>query len=189
MLFMLSLQEQKTILRKEMRERIKNLSEEERVKQSQVICQHILKSAQWKQAKCFLLYSPLKDEPDITSLFATALSEGKLLYLPKYNSDANEYSIAPVGDIEKDIRIGKYGIKEPINCATRQKDIDFILVPGLCFDPTGARLGRGKGFYDRLLSQISGFKCGVCWEGGWLLERFIPMEHHDARMDTCWCDL
>jgi 5-formyltetrahydrofolate cyclo-ligase len=113
---------------KGVRERIKNLSEEERVKQSQVICQHILKSSQWKQAKCLLLYSPLKDEPDITSLFATALLEEKLLYLPQYNSNANEYSIAPVKDIEKDIRIGKYNIKEPITCATRQKDIDFILV-------------------------------------------------------------
>lgn len=186
---MLSLQEQKTILRKEMRERIKNLSAEERVKQSQVICQRILNSVQWKQAKCLLLYFPLKDEPDISSLFAKGLSEGKLCYLPQYNSNVNEYSIAPVGDIERDIRIGKYGIKEPITCATEQKDIDIILVPGLCFDPTGARLGRGKGFYDRLLSQLSGFKCGVCWEAGWLLKRFIPMEHHDARVDACWCDL
>lgn len=186
---MLSLQEQKAILRKEMREKIKNLSEEERVRQSQVICQHILKSAQWKQAKCLLLYSPLKDEPDITPLFATGLSEGKLLYLPQYNSNVNEYSIAPVEDMEKDIRIGKYGINEPITCTTRQKDIDIILVPGLCFDSTGARLGRGKGFYDRLLSQLSGFKCGVCWEVGWLLKRFIPMEHHDARVNACWCGL
>jgi 5-formyltetrahydrofolate cyclo-ligase len=186
---MLNLQEQKTILRKEMRERIKNLSEEERVKQSQIICQRILNSAQWKQAKCLLLYFPLKDEPDISSLFATGCSEGKLLYLPQYDSTINEYSIAPVRDLEKDTLIGKYGIREPITCTTRQKDIDIILVPGLCFDTTGARLGRGKGFYDRLLSQISGYKCGVCWEEGWLLKRLIPMEHHDARVDTCWCDL
>ena len=186
---MLSLQEQKTILRKEMRERIKNLSEEERVKQSQNICRRILSSAQWKQAKSLLLYFPLEDEPDITSLFATGLSEGKRLHLPQYDPTAREYSIAPVRNLEKDTLAGKYGIREPITCPTGQKDIDIILVPGLCFDATGARLGRGKGFYDRLLSQISGLKCGVCWEEGWLLKRLIPVEHHDARVDTCWCDL
>ncbi|MEO7298989.1 MAG: 5-formyltetrahydrofolate cyclo-ligase, partial [Verrucomicrobiota bacterium] len=49
------------------------------------------------------------------------------------------------------------------------------------FDLTGRRLGRGKGFYDRLLAEIPGTKCGVCFDEQIVEE--IPTESHDVRMD------
>jgi 5-formyltetrahydrofolate cyclo-ligase len=58
---------------------------------------------------------------------------------------------------------------------------DLVLVPGMAFDSSGNRLGRGQGFYDRLLAETSGVKCGVGYDFQ-LLEK-IPAEPHDAKVD------
>ena len=58
---------------------------------------------------------------------------------------------------------------------------DLILVPGIAFDLNGNRLGRGKGFYDRILAEASGIKCGVCHDFQ-LLEKILA-EPHDAKVD------
>lgn len=57
----------------------------------------------------------------------------------------------------------------------------WIFVPGLGFDLDGARLGRGKGFYDRFLEDRMALRIGLCWTGQ-LLEK-IPVEGHDCHMD------
>ena len=58
---------------------------------------------------------------------------------------------------------------------------DLVLVPGVAFDLQGCRLGRGLGFYDRILAEASGIKCGVAYDFQ-LLEK-IPVEPHDAKVD------
>ena len=58
---------------------------------------------------------------------------------------------------------------------------DLMLVPGVAFDLSGNRLGRGQGFYDRILAEASGIKCGVAHDFQ-LLEK-IPAEPHDAKVD------
>jgi len=57
------------------------------------------------------------------------------------------------------------------------------LVPGLAFDLLGGRLGRGRGFYDRLLREglFHGIKVGYAWD--WQLVDKVPCEQHDIRMD------
>ncbi len=66
----------------------------------------------------------------------------------------------------------------------------WFLVPGLGFDLSGARLGRGKGFYDRYFQDKKSLKIGLCWSGQ-MLEK-IPVEKHDSHMDMivtenfCW---
>jgi len=57
----------------------------------------------------------------------------------------------------------------------------LILIPGIAFDLHGRRLGRGKGFYDRLLTEIRGVKCGIAFDEQ-IVEK-IPVEPHDVRMD------
>jgi len=74
-------------------------------------------------------------------------------------------------------------VREPASSCAKipLNQFDLVLVPGMAFDLHGNRLGRGKGFYDRLLLETSGVKCGICHDMQ-LLEN-IPMEPHDARVD------
>jgi 5-formyltetrahydrofolate cyclo-ligase len=57
----------------------------------------------------------------------------------------------------------------------------LVLVPGVAFDLRGRRLGRGKGFYDRLLADAGGLKCGVAFDEQIVTE--IPVEPHDVSVD------
>jgi 5-formyltetrahydrofolate cyclo-ligase len=81
---------------------------------------------------------------------------------------------------------GPFGIREPDPEnweSASPEEIDLALIPGLAFDPMGGRLGRGKGFYDRLLGNpaFRGIKVGLAWE--WQLVDEVPGAAHDIRMD------
>ena len=79
---------------------------------------------------------------------------------------------------------GNYGIYEPDPARSQQvpeQQIDFIVVPGLAFDRLGGRLGRGAGYYDRLLSRTSAFKAGFAFVEQ--LVQTVPMEPFDVKMD------
>ena len=61
------------------------------------------------------------------------------------------------------------------------KAFPVVLVPGLAFSTGGCRLGRGQGFYDRLLAGASGLRCGVGWDFQVFPE--LPSEPHDEHLD------
>jgi 5-formyltetrahydrofolate cyclo-ligase len=138
-----------------------------------------------------MLFAPMPEEPDIWSLAARALNEGKRLALPRYDRGRGEYHAAEVSELARDVIRGSFGIREPAaGCPVRPlKELDFVLVPGLGFDDCGRRLGRGKGYYDRLLAAVRGTACGVAMD--WQVLPAIPVEPHDQRVDyiltpSCW---
>lgn len=81
---------------------------------------------------------------------------------------------------------GAFGILEPVSNQTpiAVRDLNGLLIPGLMFDKKGARLGRGKGFYDRALQGSSGLKVGVAWSFQVLPQQELPREGHDIFMDV-----
>jgi len=99
--------------------------------------------------------------------------------------EGDELVFHVVMDFEKDLRKGAYGILEPKPKLKRVMidEVDIFLCPGLGFDPKGGRIGRGKGFYDRMLelARPDAVKIGVCY--GYQLVDEIVMEEHDVRMN------
>ena len=84
------------------------------------------------------------------------------------------------------LREARFGILEPSSGEEiRIGAVDLIVVPGMGFDAQGNRLGRGKGFYDRLLASEGPLKVGVCFDFQ-LFER-IPVEPHDRPVDRVVC--
>jgi 5-formyltetrahydrofolate cyclo-ligase len=83
-----------------------------------------------------------------------------------------------------DLEEGYMGILEPPeNELVAPKDLDMIFVPGLAFDRNGERLGRGAGYYDRLLAEpdIRAVLCGVCYDVQ--VMDCVPHEPRDHRVD------
>lgn len=80
-----------------------------------------------------------------------------------------------------------YAIPEPVGKLFTELDrIDMILVPGVAFTGSGERIGRGKGYYDKILKQTKAYKLGICFDFQLLEE--LPMEEHDVKMDRVVCD-
>lgn len=133
----------------------------------------------FRAAHTVLLYHSLPDEV-YTHDFIARWSGKKQVLLPVVTGDdlvLRKYT-AP-----EDLAQGAYGIEEPTGeLFTDYEAIDFIAVPGVAFDRKGNRLGRGKGYYDRLLLRIpSAFKAGICFPFQMVEE--VPSEPFDIRMD------
>lgn len=135
----------------------------------------------WTEAGAVLLYAPLQRELDVWGLFRDAATSGKIVGLPRFDADKGSY--IPAQADEKTLISGAFGALEPPSAAPMIKSLDFILVPGLGFDLQGRRLGRGRGFYDRILSEapVGSVKCGIAFDEQILSE--IPAETHDVSVD------
>jgi len=88
-----------------------------------------------------------------------------------------------VNDLAVDTHVGEFGVIEPVAACPviPPNRLDFVVVPGVAFTLDGRRIGRGKGFYDRLLARVDGVKCGVAFDEQ--IVEMIPLEPHDIRMD------
>lgn len=131
-------------------------------------------------ADTVLLYHSLPDEVE-THAFIDRWCGRKELILPTVVGDDLElhHYTGP-----HCLRLGSYGILEPSGEPfTDYHRITLAVIPGMAFDRYGNRLGRGKGYYDRLLPRLScAYKLGLCFPFQ-LLTGEIPHEPHDCRMD------
>ena len=173
----------KAALRAEIQAKVAALSPAGRHRSSVAMCGLLRASEPWNAANSVLCFAPLADEPDLWPLVAEALAAGKLVALPRYVSRARGYAACQVQDLSGELTIGKFRVREPLpSCPEVALDrLELVLVPGVVFDLRGRRLGRGRGFYDRLLAEVRGAKCGVAFEEQVVAE--VPAAEHDVRMD------
>lgn len=136
--------------------------------------------------KIVLGYTAFKKEVDLASLYDSLEKQGIVLAFPRYDSVTAEYSMVMVQSWREQMVRAHYDIAEPL------KDLPVVdlvkigdsavwLVPGVAFSPIGVRLGRGKGYYDRLLENQKGLKIGIAWSCQ-IVSQLIP-EPHDILMD------
>jgi 5-formyltetrahydrofolate cyclo-ligase len=150
---------EKASLREKMRQQLRGLTAEDRQSFSDEICERVMRLPQWLEAQSIVLFSPLPSEPIIVPL--------------KLDCDARKVSVATIpqtAGIESDLHL--------------PEAMDLILVPGLAFSKDRHRLGRGGGFFDRLLvgRAAGAFKLGVCFS--FQLLETIPTEPHDIAIDA-----
>jgi 5-formyltetrahydrofolate cyclo-ligase len=173
----------KIALRRQLRARIASLSPAERASASILFRDQVLQFPGWTQAIHILLYAPMIEELDVALLWDDALSARKSLCFPRYVSATGLFEVRLVEDPHRDLQPGAFGIREPrAGCPVLSLNrLDLVLVPGLGFTPDGHRLGRGRGYYDRLLPEVRGLKCGVGFDQQVI--DAIPCEPHDVILD------
>ncbi len=170
-------------LRQQLRARVKAISPAQKKEFSRAVCERLRFQCAWGDARAVLFYSPLADELDLSPLIREALTAGCRVALPRFVPETKEYAAFEITHPTDHTTVGTFNILEPSHhCpAFPLNRLDLVLVPGVGFDLVGHRLGRGQGFYDRLLSSASGVKCGVAFDEQ-LVEK-IPAETHDVRLN------
>lgn len=134
-------------------------------------------TAAFMMADKILMYHSLPDELS-THAFLNKWKGRKSFYLPRVNGV--NLDILPFE--ESRLELGAFHIEEPSGDNTvSPEEIELVVVPGMAYDRRGNRLGRGKGFYDRLLASTKATKVGIAYEFQLLDE--IPAEPHDISMD------
>ena len=144
-------------------------------KQNEAHCvfDHIERSAMFKSCSNIMLFASLPDEIPTHNVIEQ-WAETKNIYLPRVNGNDLDIIKYEPGMLRK----GSYDIMEPEGDVTVSPEIlDLIIVPGVAFDRQGNRLGRGKGFYDRFLTQTHAVTIAVCFNCQ-LVDK-IPTEPHD----------
>ncbi|MDQ7780584.1 MAG: 5-formyltetrahydrofolate cyclo-ligase [Planctomycetota bacterium] len=163
----------KRALRARIRPILAAMSPTARDASSRRIAERVLALPQYRAANSLMSYFPRDDEVDTLPLMERALAAGKTIALPRTDTASGQLTAHPVPDLTRGLRPGPFGIPEPgCDAECNPCDIDFVLVPGLAFDRTGGRLGRGKGFYDRFLSRqgMRAFLCGLAFEAQMVAE-------------------
>lgn len=173
-------------LRSSMRAALKAAAPEDRRRWDAAIVKGIqAELAGFRGLKAVCLYHPRSDEIDLEPLRDSLLAAGVRLVYPKVEPGQEDLALYFVDDPARQLVAGAYGLWEPAagQCeAAAACDADVYIVPGLAFDRKGGRLGRGKGYYDRLLAQCANatFLAG-CYQ--LQVVENVPVTQHDIRMD------
>ena len=172
----------KNALRQEMKQKRREFKDKE--KASLKACENLIKTEEYKNAKCVCVYMSAFGEVDTSHIIADCQKNNKRILVPITNVETTTLSLAEFsGEFEK----GAYGINEPeTKVFAKFDEPDFIVIPGICFDKKGNRIGFGKGYYDRLLSETRGFKAGLCYN--FQVTDAIDSDIHDVKMDAIITD-
>lgn len=172
---------EKARLRRQALDWLATLSSQARIAGDEALFRRFLALPQIESVRTVLLYHGMDTEPDTVRLLPPLWDIGKQVCLPRC-LPGNQMEARLV---QRDSTLVRhpYGMLEPgPDCPLIPPDqIDLVLVPGLAFDRSGGRLGRGGGYYDRWLAGFSGVTAALCRDG--LLMEAIPRLPHDLGVD------
>lgn len=161
----------------------KNLAKTKIKEKSKKILFKLANLKEYKKAKTVLFYHPIDNEVDTASLIKKELKSGKKqIALLRICGKTNRMHIHQITDL-KDLKIGKFNIKEPYthHPVIAKKDLNLIIVPGIAFDKSLNRIGYGKGYFDKLLKTLKCTKIALAYD--FQIIENVPAEKHDQKVD------
>jgi 5-formyltetrahydrofolate cyclo-ligase len=177
----MDIKEQKKEIRKAVKALKNSTPQQERDACSLSIQQKLLSTGIFEQAGTILLYHALPDEVNTELLLSTLSNHrggNKRIILPVVEG---EYLILKEY-VPQEMECGYRNISEPTGSVqTDPSEIELAIIPGVAFDKCCNRMGRGKGFYDRLIPYL---KCPTIGLGfGFQMVDSIPCEEFDKPLD------
>jgi 5-formyltetrahydrofolate cyclo-ligase len=177
----------KAVLRRAMQVALRTASPEHRAQWSSDIRLRLQEDASWllPSDRIIALFGGIPSEPDLLPLLPWFTERG--LRTAFFSIEGHEMQPRAVTGIAG-LRAGQLNVLEPdasVSEPVELDQLDVVLLPGLAFNPaTGARLGRGKGHYDRILARLpSHSRCiGICFH--LQLQEAVPLEPHDRHVQA-----
>lgn len=138
------------------------------------ITQKFLSLEEYKKCDVLFAFVSMPIECDTSQIIDNALLSNKRVALPKCKNKSGIMDFYFINS-KDDLKRGMYSIFEPdADKCELVTDIShgLCIVPGLCFDFQGYRLGFGKGYYDRFLNDFRGTSVGICYSR--YVEKSLP---------------
>ena len=157
----------KAEIRKALRAKLALLTDPQRHQKSVAACGFLIRTPEFQAARTVMLYLSTPSEIETAPLALRCWQDGKTVVVPKVSWDQRRMMPVEITTLQTGMTTTGPGIKEPIAGKPIPTEyIDLVVVPGLGFTPTGHRIGRGMGFYDRFLAQtdFSGLACGLAFD-------------------------
>jgi 5-formyltetrahydrofolate cyclo-ligase len=179
----------KAVIRKRARALRNSIPEAARLARSEKIVERVVASAPFERARSVGLFWPMleRGEVDVRGIDSAARERGKRVAYPFLEGDS-EMRLAYADPASLEER-GHGFVEPPESAPAAETDELVVIVPALAVDPTGQRIGYGKGFYDRLLARIRppAFAIAVAYDFEVVPE--VPVTEHDQRVDMVLTDL
>jgi len=171
----------KKVIRQTIREQRNELDAAWTEATSTLICERIQSLAPFNEAEMVGIYLALPGEVQLDALIEYCRELGKRICIPVYDS-ALKTCVMAEWHANAELVAGKWDVLEPSEQRRISDDnIDLMLVPGVAFDKNGERLGRGGGYYDRMLKHSSAYHVGVAFQ--FQIIDALTTESHDMPME------
>jgi len=177
-------------LRRHLRQAMASLSPEELHERSIRACSLLTQTREYTRAEIIMVFLSLPAEVDTTPLVLHAWRDRKRVLAPKVSWEQRRMLPIEIRSLSDDLRESPLGIREPAQGLPMPlANIDLVIVPGIGFDLSGNRIGRGRGFYDRFLAHQDwhGVACGLAVEEQ-VVEQ-VPAKEHDMQVDMLVTDV
>jgi 5-formyltetrahydrofolate cyclo-ligase len=173
----------KVTLRRELRQRRRELPEAELHAASEAVCRHVWALRCFARAQSVALYAATRGEIDVTSMAPHLEARGTTISWPRVVT--REPPVLSFHSVPfESLVLNAMGIPTPPadSMEIPLSTVDLVLVPGVAFDSVGRRLGQGGGFYDICLAAApSALRIGVCH--GFQMIDEVPFYDADVAMD------
>jgi len=181
------LEREKQGMRQKLLERLLSLTKYEIKRRSKDVEDRLSELPIYKQAKVIMVYYPLRGEVDILRKIKKDLGSKRFCF-PVMDLEAKNLRIFEIANLDEDFCVGAWGVMQPDTEKAKEvdiKEIDVVIIPGLAFDRQRNRLGRGAGFYDRFLQNITPptKKVGIAFEFQ-IMENLPTNLSWDQKVDT-----
>ena len=160
-----NIKELKNSLRLSSRAFREQMDEEKKKKADESILRRLTSLREYAQADWLYTYVSKPIEVDTFGLVRAAWANRKRVAVPKCIPETTQMEFYYITSMD-DLAPGAFGVLEPVPERCRlvtDYSRGLCIVPGLCFDAEGYRLGYGKGYYDRFLSAFRGVTVGICY--------------------------
>ena len=164
---------QKQAARRAARQQLAQISPQEFSAIGAAMWQTLQAQPAWQNAESVFCFVGALHEPDTMPILQGALSAGKQLLVPRI-AGPGQMQLVPLQSLEQ-LQPGAFGILEPgqaLPAVPAGSGVQLAVLPCLAAARSGARLGHGGGYYDRLLANYSGRRLILCPEA--LLAQSLP---------------
>ena len=140
----------KKLTRSTIKQRRLQLTEEEVTKKSSECVSKVLEFPEFLEAKTVCVYISTNNEIDTSEIIEYCLKNGKKVAAPRVDGDTMDFYYF---DKPEDLAQGAFNIWEPVGEQRVTDERSLVIIPGIAFDLSCNRIGYGKGYYDKYLSD------------------------------------